>query len=305
MESSTLASLRSAFGDRLQENVLLSGHTAARIGGPADALLLVRSTDELAHTVGKLWELDIPFILLGGGSNILVSDKGVRGVVIINRARKVKFFPQADPPAVEAESGASLNDICRQAERLGLSGFEWAAGIPGSLGGAIYGNAGAYDGNIAGNLVTFELVHQQIGRQVWLVDQMEYDYRTSILKRERRPVIILSARLALTKSTPEAVRQKVEQFSGLRHDSQPHGASLGSMFKNPPGDKAGRLIESAGLKGTRIGNAEISSKHANFFINRGRTRAEDMQALMDLTRKTVFEKFAILLEPEIELVGEW
>ena len=305
MQPSILSDLCSTFGDRLQENVPLSGYTAARIGGPADALVFVRSADELADAAEKLWKMDVPFLLLGGGSNVLVSDKGVRGVVIINRARLVKFDLRAEPPSVHAESGVTPNDITQRAARLGLAGFEWAAGVPGSLGGAVYGNAGAFDGDIAGNLVSLELIHRQNGRQVWPVEKMEYGYRTSVLKREHTPALILSAQLALSHGDPQTIRAKMEQFSEQRRNTQPPGASMGSMFKNPTGEKAGRLIEDAGLKGRRIGNAEISTQHANFFINHGQTRAEDIKALIELARISVAEKFGVKLELEVELIGEW
>jgi UDP-N-acetylmuramate dehydrogenase len=305
MKPSIQSDLRSTFGDRLQEDVPLSGYTAARIGGPADALVFVRSADELAQAAEKLWKMDVPFLLLGGGSNVLVSDKGVRGVVIINRARLVKFDLRAEPPSVYAESGVTPNDITQRAARLGLAGFEWAAGVPGSLGGAVYGNAGAFDGDIAGNLISLELIHRQQGRQIWPVEKMEYGYRTSVLKREHPTAFILSAQLVLSHSDPLAIQAKMEQFSKRRRDTQPSGASMGSIFINPIGEKAGRLIEAAGLKGRRIGNAEISTQHANFFINHGQTRAEDIKALIELTRTTVAEKFGVRLDLEVELIGEW
>jgi UDP-N-acetylmuramate dehydrogenase len=305
MQPSILSDLRSTFGNRLQENVPLSGYTAARIGGPADALVFVRSADELAQAAENLWKMDAPFLLLGGGSNVLVSDKGVREVVIINRARRVKFTVEAEPPIVLAESGVTLNNISQRAARLGLAGFEWAAGIPGSLGGAVYGNAGAFDGKIEANLISLELIHHQNGRQVWPVEKMEYGYRTSVLKREHPPALILSAQLALSHGDVQTIRVKMELFSERRRDSQPLGASMGSMFKNPTGEKAGRLIEAAGLKGRRIGNAEISTQHANFFVNHGQTRAEDIKALIELARISVAEKFGIKLELEVELIGEW
>ena len=305
MQPSNFSDLRSTFGDRLRENVPLSSYTAARIGGPADAMVFVRSADELAEAAEKLWKMDVPYLLLGGGSNVLVSDKGVRGVVIINRARILKFDSQSEPPSVHAESGVTTNDIAQRAARLGLAGFEWAASVPGSLGGAVYGNAGAFGRDIAGNLISLELIHRQDGRQVWPVEKMDYGYRTSMLKRDRPPVLILSVELALSHSNPQAIQVKMEQFSERRRNTQPPGASMGSMFKNPPDDKAGRLIEAAGLKGKRIGNAEISTQHANFFINHGQTRAEDMKALIDLARNTVSEKFGINLELEVEIIGEW
>jgi UDP-N-acetylmuramate dehydrogenase len=305
MNPSILSDLRSTFGNNLQENVLLSGYTAARIGGPADVLIFVHSANELAQAAEKMWKLDVPCLLLGGGSNVLVSDKGVRGVVIINRAKLLKFDSQAEQPFVHAESGVTPNEIAQRAARLGLAGFEWASGVPGSLGGAVYGNAGAFDGDIAGNLISLEIIHRQEGRQVWPVTKMEYGYRTSVLKRDHPPAYILSAELALRPSDPVAIRSKMEQFSERRRNTQPPGASMGSMFKNPTGDKAGRLIEEAGLKGKKVGNAEISAQHGNFFINRGQTRAEDIKALVDLVQNTIATKFGVALELEVEFIGEW
>ncbi len=305
MRPSTISSLRSTFGDQMRENVPLSSYTAARIGGPADVILFAHSADELANAAKKLWEMDVPFIILGSGSNVLVSDKGVRGVVIINRAKQVKINAQAESPTLQAESGATPNDIAQKAARLGLTGFEWAASLPGTLGGAIYGNAGAFGSDIAGNLISVELIHRDTGREVWPVEKMGYAYRTSILKREHPPVTILSAILSLSHGDKQVIRTKMDQFSEQRHETQPKGASMGSMFKNPTGDKAGRLIEAAGLKGVVMGSAEISSLHANYFINHGQTQAEDMKILIDLAKKTVEEKFGISLELEVELIGEW
>jgi len=305
MNPASLAEMRATFGDQMQENAPLSGYTAARIGGPADVLVFARKADDLAQAAEKLWKMDMPFVLLGGGSNVLVSDRGVRGVVIINRARLLKFNSQADPPTVHAESGVTPNDIAQRAARLGLAGFEWATSIPGSLGGAVYGNAGAFDGDMARNLVSVEVIHRQHGRQTWPVDKMEYSYRASLLKRTHPPVIILSAELALNHGDPQAIQNKMEQFSTRRRLNQPPGASMGSMFKNPPGEKAGRLIEAAGLKGKQIGNAAISTQHANFFINDGQTKADDMRALIELAQKTVLDQFGIRLELEVELIGEW
>ncbi len=305
MNPVSLSELRATFGDNMQENVPLSGYTAARIGGPTDVLVFVRKADELAQAAEKLWKMDIPFTLLGGGSNVLVSDQGVRGVVIINRARLLKFNSKADLPTVHAETGVTPNDIAQRAARLGLTGFEWAASIPGSLGGAIYGNAGAFGGDMAGSLISVELLHRQDGRQTWPVSKLEYAYRTSLLKREHPPVILLSAELVLKHGDRADILSKMEQNSNKRRAAQPAGASMGSMFKNPPGDKAGRLLEAAGLKGKSIGNATISSQHANFFINNGQTRAEDMRALIDLAQKAVLDQFGIKLELEVELIGEW
>ena len=305
MDASTLSELRTYFGDRLQEDVPLSGYTSARIGGPADALVFARSTDELGQAAKKLWELDVPFVLLGGGSNVLVSDKGVRGVVLVNRARLVRFNSQSETPTLQAESGATLNDIAQRAVRLGLGGLEWAAAVPGSLGGAVYGNAGAFDGDMAATVTSVRLLHRQKGEQTWPVEKMEYGYRTSVLKRTHPPAVILSAQMVLAKADRQEIRSKMDKLIGLRRGSQPAGASMGSMFKNPPGEFAGRLIEAAGLKGKRIGNAAISNQHANFFMNDHETRAADMLKLIELAQKSVLDQFGIQLELEVELIGEW
>ncbi len=305
MNPSSLAELRKIFGDRMQENASLSGHTAARIGGPADVLIIVRKADELEQAAGKLWKMEVPFILLGGGSNVLVSDRGVRDVVILNQARSLRFILQSEPPSVYAESGVTPNDIAQRAARLSLTGFEWATSLPGSLGGAIFGNAGAFGGDMAGNLISVEVFHRQHGHQTWPVEKMEYGYRTSLLKREHPPVMILSANLALGHGEQQAIKDKMTQFSAQRRANQPAGASMGSMFKNPPGDKAGRLIEAAGLKGKSIGNAMISPVHANFFINNGQTKAGEMRALIELAQQAVLKKFGVTLELEVELIGEW
>jgi len=298
-----LHTLRAAFGDRLQENVSLAPYTSARIGGLADALITVTSADELAETVSQLWEMDVPYVMLGGGSNVLVSDRGVRALVILNRAKDVRFV-KGDRPKVQAEAGVVIANLARRAASHGLAGLEWAAAVPGTVGGAVYGNAGAFGGDMAGNLIRAELLTEN-GREFWPVEKMEYDYRTSVLKQQNLKVVVLSAELRLEHSTKELVSVKISEFSERRKATQPPGASMGSMFKNPPGDFAGRLIESAGLKGIRIGTAEISPVHANFFINHGQTKAEDVRALVSLAQKTVAEKFGIDLELEIELIGEW
>jgi len=295
--------LRAAFGDRLQENMPLAPYTSARIGGPADALITVTSADEIAETVSRLWQLDIPYTILGGGSNVLVSDKGVRGVVVLNRAKDVRF-DSGSKPRVRAEAGVVIANLARRAASHGLAGLEWAAAVPGTVGGAVYGNAGAFGGDMAGSLIHAELLTEQ-GRETWPVEKMEYDYRSSVLKRQTLKYVVLSAQLRLEHSTKEVVSVKIGEFSERRKATQPPGASMGSMFKNPPGDFAGRLIEAAGLKGTRIGTAEISPVHANLFINRGQTKAEDVRALVNLAQKAVAEKFGVNLELEIELIGEW
>jgi UDP-N-acetylmuramate dehydrogenase len=317
LSASKLRLLQAAFGARLQQNVPLAGYTACRVGGPADYLLAVETADELAETAHKLWESETPFIVLGGGSNVLINDRGVRGVVLLNRARRVQFVNETNSTLVWAESGANLGLIARQAAAHGFSGLEWAAGIPGTLGGAVVGNAGAHDGDIAGNLILAEILHQYPSeahnqpvavREKWTVEQMEYAYRSSLLKRNPGQFVVLAAELRLDKPGPDQtaeIQERMIKYKEHRRRTQPPGASMGSMFKNPAGDFAGRLIDAAGLKGARIGDAQISALHANFFINHGQATAQDILALLDTARSQVRAKFSVELELEIELVGDW
>jgi UDP-N-acetylmuramate dehydrogenase len=331
--------LREKFGEQFGTNVSLARYTSARIGGFADGLLTADSVEDLVSMVSYLWEEEIPFVVLGGGSNILVSDAGVRGLVLLNKARQVKFDVESEPPTVWAASGTNIGVIARQAASRGLSGLEWAAGIPGTIGGAIVGNAGAHGRDVAGNLLLAEILHREIEdkrskngnppmrvirREDWLVDKFDFSYRSSRIKKRaivaygteevglsgrseiKQPeFIVLAALLRLAQSTEEDVKTRLEELVAHRRLTQPSGASMGSMFKNPEGDYAGRLIEQAGLKGTRVGDAAISSLHANFFINYGNASATDVWDLINLARSVVASKFGVNLELEIELIGSW
>jgi UDP-N-acetylmuramate dehydrogenase len=297
--------LQSLFGAACQTDASLARYTAARVGGQADALLVVNSVEALAQAAQQLWELELPFRVLGGGSNVLVSDNGVRGVVLLNRAREIEFDITSDPPTVWAGSGANFGSLARRAVTHSLSGLEWAAGIPGTVGGAVFGNAGAHGGDVAGNFLMAEILHQNGTRKTYSVGEMGFEYRSSRLKREKIDVVVLAARFTLVHGDPAVIQQKMDDYAEFRRRTQPPGASMGSMFKNPPNDFAGRLIEAAGLKGTRVGNAEISSLHANFFVNHGEASASDIYALISRAHKIVMQKFGIALELEIELLGDF
>jgi UDP-N-acetylmuramate dehydrogenase len=297
-----LEMLRSKLGRDVKTNVRLGPYTSARIGGPADFLVTAESAEDLATIISRLWEEGLSFFLLGGGSNVLIGDRGIRGVTIINRAKAVKFH-EGNLHSVWAESGVVFSNLANRCALKGYAGLEWAATVPGTVGGAVYGNAGAFGGDTATSLIWAEVLTPG-RREQWTPEAMAYGYRTSALKRQGARGVVLSAELRLTKDAPEAVKARMAEFSERRKATQPPGASMGSMFKNPAGDKAGRLIDAAGLKGKRIGNAEISPEHANFFVNRGHARAEDVRALIELARRTVREQSGAELELEIELVGE-
>jgi len=301
--------LQARYGDSLEKRAELARYTSLRVGGPAACLLAVQDRSELEDAVRFAWEEQIPFLVLGGGSNMLISEAGVPRLVILNRAKEIVFRDQADPgPVIWAESGANLGLIARRTANRGWSGLEWAAGIPGTIGGAVVGNAGAHGADTAEQLIMAEILHQK-GQKVlveeWTADDLDYRYRSSCLKRRDFPAVVLSASLQMTRSTSQAVKQKMEEFAEYRQRTQPVGASAGSMFKNPSGHYAGALIDRAGLKGTRIGGAEISPKHGNFFLNRGEASAADVYALIQKARREVAEQFGVELELEITLEGDW
>lgn len=297
--------LRTAFGHMLQENVSMANYTTARVGGPVPALISIHDLDELVKAAQTLWDLDVPFSVLGSGSNLLVSDKGLDRVILHNRAHNLKINTKSDSPSVIAESGAILGTVARQSALRGLSGMEWGAPVPGTVGGAVYGNAGAHGSDMANSLEMATILHAEQGIQDWPVEKLAYQYRSSILKREKMPVVILSAIFKVVHSSREEAWEKISAFQAYRKNTQPPGASMGSMFKNPPDESAGRLIEAAGLKGKRVGRAIISPTHANFIVNQEDATAQDIYTLMNLARETVKAKFGITLEPEIELIGEF
>lgn len=307
--TSKMEQLLELYNDRLQANAPLSRHTTARVGGPAELLLTVTSAAELLAAVESAHALDIPYFILGGGSNILVSDEGMSGLVIHNKARKVSFRPTGSRVVCTAETGANLSSLARQCISKGLAGLEWAVSVPGTLGGAIVGNAGAHGSDMNDNFLSATIWNPEKGIRVYHRDDMEYGYRNSVLKRDqgqgsaRR--VILSAELQLTPESVDVLAARAEGFTAHRKEKQPGGASTGSMFKNPENFYAGYLIETAGLKGFRVGGAHISEKHANFFINDGDATAEDIRALIAEAWNTVREQFGIEMELEVELVGNW
>ncbi len=293
------------YADRLQRGVPLARYTAARLGGPAARLIVAdRDAADLATIARAAWADDLPVRVLGGGANVLVSDAGWPGLIIINDTRAVRF----DGTDVRVESGHGLMALARLCAARGLSGLEWAASVPGTVGGAIVGNAGAHGSDMAANLVSARLIDAERAEPFTLtVDDLAYGYRTSALKRRAdKRFVILDAVLRLMPGDPAAITARMDEFSAYRRRTQPAGASLGSIFRNPPGDYAGRLIEACGLKGYTVGAAQVSPVHANFFINvGGRATAADYNHLIEHVRAVVRAQTGIDLEPEIERIGEF
>jgi UDP-N-acetylmuramate dehydrogenase len=311
---SALSALHLAF--RLNEP--LARYTTARLGGPADVLVEVTSVADLKDMVVAARQFGVPVTILGGGANVLVSDVGLRGLVIINKAKRIEF---RENDHVWCEAGTVLPTLARECIAHGLAGLEWAVGVPGTVGGAVVGNAGAHGRDTAADLLSATILNADTEVCEWSKSDLQFEYRSSRIKRDARSklqdasctgnalrttqYVVLTATFQLTPADPIELAKKVDEFNEYRRRTQPPGASLGSMFKNPAGNAAGRLIDQCGLKGTRIGDAEISTVHANFFVNHGQATASDVKALIDLVRQSVREKFGIELELEIELLGEW
>ena len=297
--------LQQHFGSRLQHNVRLANYTTSRVGGEAPCLLVAHSSVELAADVQYLWQNNDPVKIFGSGSNMLVSDHGLEAVVVVNKTKAIRFEKRENQPVVYAESGATLITVARQTAENGYDGMVWASTIPGTVGGAVYGNAGAHGSDTSLNLAMAEILHREKGRVSLDAEAMQYAYRSSFIKRNPGSAVILAATFALRPADPQVVKAAMAANAEKRRLSQPTGSCMGSMFKNPEGDKAGRLIEAAGLKGMKIGGVEISPKHANFMINDGTGTAQDYRRLIELTQNAVFEKFGVKLSLEIEIIGEW
>ncbi|MBZ0293601.1 MAG: UDP-N-acetylmuramate dehydrogenase [Anaerolineae bacterium] len=301
-----MQTIQTLLGDRLLADEPLAKYTAARLGGPAEWLYIAKgSVENLAEVMQAAWTQGLPVRVIGGGANILVSDAGVRGLVVVNRVNAVDFAQVDGRYLVTAASGTSLSVLARKCQRRGLSGLEWAVSVPGTVGGAVVNNAGAHGGDMAGILCDALVLDAAEGQRLYSLADLRYDYRFSCLKaRTDRRFIVLQATLALTPDAPEAIQARMDGFIQHRKRTQPPGASLGSIFKNPPGDYAGRLIEAAGLKGYAIGGAQVSPVHGNFFINTGQANARDYYALIQHVRAVVERISGIRLETEIEMVGE-
>lgn len=302
MTDSGVDTLVEALGRRVRRDEPLAQYTAMRVGGPADLLVVCEELDEVVQAVALAQHHGVAWRLLGSGCNVLVSDAGVRGLVIVNRAARIEF----DGQVARAEAGALLALLAREAVERGLVGLEWAAGLPGSVGGAVVGNAGAFEGDVA-QVLRSAMVLEPDGQVVDRPNEwFEFDYRLSRIKRvaaaSQRPVV-LAATFGLQSGDLGQLVARANEILTWRKTRHPSGATMGSTFKNPPGGHAGYLIEQAGLRGYRIGGAQVSEMHGNFFMNTGGATAADVLALIEFVRAEVKRRFGAALELEIELVG--
>ncbi|HEX9076125.1 MAG TPA: UDP-N-acetylmuramate dehydrogenase, partial [Anaerolineae bacterium] len=285
-----LASLRLAIAETASENELLARHTTFRIGGPADLWVEAKQISDLINWVGQARRNAVPVFVLGNGSNVLVLDKGIRGLVIENHCDGVELkLIDPDRAVLHAESGASLPLVANRLARQGWSGLEWAIGIPGTIGGAVVGNAGAHGSSMADHLLVAAVLDAHGTVHELPKTDLGFGYRQSRFKHSRRE-IILTADFELNRTDSQGCIARMNEYTAHRRRTQPTEASVGSMFKNPPGDFAGRLIELAGLKETRVGNVEVSPVHANFFVNHGGATARDVMELIETVRRRVREK---------------
>lgn len=289
-----------------QERILfhepMSRHTTFRVGGEAECLIMVWTEEELGKLIRYLNQIEEAYFILGNGSNLLVGDKGYRGIVL-------KFDGPMEEVSVEgtrirARAGALLSKVAAEAKNHGLSGLEFAAGIPGSIGGGVVMNAGAYGGEMKQVVVSVRGLDAE--GEILLLDNetMEFGYRTSAIKN--RPFIVLEVTLQLTEGSPEEIGAKMEELALLRRSKQPlEYPSAGSTFKRPEGYYAGKLIMEAGMRGYRIGGAQVSDKHCGFVVNTGNATAADIREVIEEVQEKVRERFHVSLEPEIIFLGDF
>jgi len=299
--SSALEAVTEALAGVAQVNAMLASHAWVGVGGPADLLVIAGSRDVLIKAVRLAQAHDVPWRVYGGLTNVLVPDGGLRGMIVLNRARKMQF---QDGHRLEADAGTVVVKVAREAVRRGWGGLTWAVGLPGTIGGAVVNNAGAFGGEISNVLVHADILTPDGTVERVDSDWFGFQYRCSKLKGAGQNWLVLSAEFQLRRGNPECLAAKAAEYTERRRRTQPPGRTLGSTFKNPPGDYAGRMIEAVGLKGARCGGIKVSEHHANFLINDQNGTAADFRALVERVQTTVYEHFGVLLEPEIELLPE-
>ncbi len=289
-----------AGNDNVKLNEPMKNHTSFKVGGPADMMVFPNSYESTKKVIDFCKAKNVNYFILGNGSNLLVKDGGIRGVVI-KFAKLNEIFVEEDKMIVQ--SGARLCDVAKHALKNGLRGFEFASGIPGSIGGATAMNAGAYDGEMS-KVVHSVLVINDKGELITLSkEEMEFEYRISAILKYN--YVVLEVTLQLEQGDKTVIGGRIDELTKKRSDRQPlEYASAGSTFKRPEGYFAGKLIQDAGLKGVHVGDAEVSEKHSGFIINKGNATSKDLLDLIELVKARVYEKFQVELHTEVRIVGE-
>jgi UDP-N-acetylmuramate dehydrogenase len=286
----------------VRRNEPLARHTQYGIGGPADFFLTLHDPERLAHLMPRCTESGVPFTVLGAGSNTLVLDGGIRGLVVRLADRHLRIL---DDTRIELSGGYMMPRAALDLARKGIAGMEFGIGIPGSTGASVRGNAGAFGTEISDVMTECVTIDAQGAHHTLAGADCGFSYRHSRFKDELLDHVVVAARFTVHRDDAVAVRQRTDAIQAQRKASQPYGIrSLGSVFKNPPGDYAGRLVEAAGVRGRRIGGAQISEKHANFILNLSHASAADVLALAELAHAAVLEQFGVDLEREIVVLGE-
>jgi len=291
-------------------NEPMSAHTTFGVGGPADAFVEAASQEQLGCMAALCREHGLPLTIIGAGSNLLVGDGGVRGLVLHNRVRGVAALDERGNNGTRCfrvMSGMLLARLARSLSRVGLSGLEWAAGIPGTVGGAVVCNAGAFGVDMAHVVVGVDGLMPDGSTQRIGPAALCFGYRASALlaSASGSAPVLLAVMLRLSEAAPEEALRRVEEYARRRRSTQPVQPSAGSVFKNPPGEPAGALIEQAELKGYRVGGAQFSPKHANFIVNRGGATAADVRALIQEAQERVWVRSGVMLDCEVQFVGEF
>jgi UDP-N-acetylmuramate dehydrogenase len=293
--------LRARFGARLQSARPLADLTSFRIGGPADLFLVVETEDELAIAMAAAFRRQIPAFCLGSGTNLLVSDRGIRGLVI--KLGEAFDTISIHRMKVTAGAAAQFRTMVETVVSAGLEGLEFGEGIPGSVGGGLVMNAGAFGGEMARVVVAVHGVTAEGNLRVLSKEDVGFAYRRTSLPPR---FVITRVDFELTAGDRDILWSRVRDLRAKRAARQPNGLpNAGSVFKNPPGNFAGRLLEGAGLKGVRMGGAAFSDQHANFIVNLGGARAEEVRALIEMARSQVRDSTGVVLEPEVRLIGDW
>ncbi|MET3288148.1 UDP-N-acetylmuramate dehydrogenase [Brevibacillus fluminis] len=279
----------------------LANHTTWRIGGPADLLIQPKDKESLIFAVQTIHRHNIPWSVIGRGSNLLVRDGGIRGAVL--KVAEGLSHCEFRGEEVRVGAGYSMVRLTVEAGKMGFTGLEFAGGIPGSVGGAVYMNAGAHGSELSRILKEAEILFEDGETAVLTNEQLQFAYRTSLL--QKRKGVVLEAVFSLKPGDRKQIAATLATFKDRRRQTQPlNMPCAGSVFRNPPGDHAGRLVQAAGLKGYQYGGAQVSQLHANFIVNRGGATATDVLTLMEHVRQTVLEKFGVDLHPEVLVVGE-
>lgn len=284
------------------EHESMKRHTTFRIGGPADVFAVPDTEQAAAQIIRVCRECGVPYYVIGNGSNLLVADRGYRGVIVQIYRNMSEIAIDGD--VVSAQAGAMLSVIAKRAQAAGLAGFEFASGIPGTVGGAAVMNAGAYGGELRDVLVDVTVLDRDNRIRTVPAEELQLGYRYSVIPQNGW--IVLAARLRLQPGDPQQILRRMEELKEQRVSKQPLDLpSAGSAFKRPPGNFAGKLIMEAGLRGFAVGDAQVSEKHCGFIVNRGQATAQDVRGLIEAVIARVREQSGISLEPEIRMIGEW